>query len=108
QLEQATAQAGAAVQDVAQAINNIADGASTNSRSAEDTRSAVTQLVVSIDGIASGSAEQAQQVRVADSITTELVSGVERVAATAQHVATASEEARVAAERGAASVLATT
>ena len=44
QLEQATAQSGAAVEDVVRAINAVAEGASSSSRSAEETSGAVSSL----------------------------------------------------------------
>lgn len=108
QLGAASNQTGAMVQQVTQAIQNVAAGASDTSRNAQETNVAVAHLSQAVDGIARGAADQAQQVQSATLTATEMAGGVEQVAANAQNVAQASAQTRLAAEQGGQAVRATT
>ena len=101
-------QAGAAVNQVSGALQNVAKGANETSSSAQTTNTAVAQLGQAIASIARGANDQAAQVQAASTLASRMASGVERVAGTARQVASASQEARDSAEQGSQAVRATT
>ena len=77
---QAAAQTSGVVQQVTQAMQNVAAGSQDTSRSAQATNEAVDQLGQAIDGIARGASEQARQVQAVSATATQMAAGVEQVA----------------------------
>jgi methyl-accepting chemotaxis protein len=104
QLDATAAQTGTAVQQVAEAVDNIATGTQDASQNARQTNQSVEQLRQAIDGIARGAGEQAAQVQQASSTATQMAAGIETVATHAQGVAAASQQAKGAAEQGSKAV----
>ncbi|MBV9135379.1 MAG: MCP four helix bundle domain-containing protein, partial [Chloroflexi bacterium] len=104
QLGSAAGETGAAVQQVNQAIQNMAMGAQDTSRAAQETNASVNQLGGAIDGIARGAADQAKQVQAVSATATQMAAGVEQVATNAHRVAAASEQTKASAEHGSQAV----
>ncbi|MBV8714162.1 MAG: MCP four helix bundle domain-containing protein [Chloroflexi bacterium] len=104
QLGSAAGETGAAVQQVNQAIQNMAMGAQDTSRAAQETNASVNQLGGAIDGIARGAADQAKQVQAVSATATQMAAGVEQVATNAHRVAAASEQTKTSAEHGSQAV----
>ncbi|MFN8634259.1 MAG: methyl-accepting chemotaxis protein [Chloroflexota bacterium] len=104
QLGQAASQTSGVVQQVAQAMQNVAAGSQETSHSAQASNAAVGQLSQAIESIARGAAEQARQVQGASATARQMAAGVEHVAASARDVADASQQARDSAEQGARAV----
>jgi methyl-accepting chemotaxis protein len=104
QLGMAATHTGAAVQQVAVAVQSLASSASETSQNADHTNAAMNQMSGAIDGIARGATEQARQVQLASATATEMANGVELVASNAQQVAAATQQTREAARQGAAAV----
>jgi methyl-accepting chemotaxis protein len=106
-LSGAAGQTAAAVNQVSQAVQNVAAGAMETSRSAQNATDAVTQLGQAIDGIARGAGEQAEQVQATSDIAARMAARIDEVAVSADSVAAAGAQTKAAAENGAAAVEAT-
>src|SRR5207248_688124 len=100
QLGTAASETGATVNQVTQAIQNVAAGAADSSRASSETTGAVAQLGSAIGGIARGAADQAAEVQAATETALQMTVGVERVACNARSVAEASVQTQAAAEDG--------
>jgi methyl-accepting chemotaxis protein len=104
QLGQAAGQTSGIVQQVTATVQTVAIGAQETSRSAQTGNEAIEQLAQAIDNVARGASEQARQVQAVAATASEMADGVEQVAANAQGVAAASQQTRASAEHGAQAV----
>jgi methyl-accepting chemotaxis protein len=95
------------VGQVKDAAGDVDAGARSADEAIRSADSSVQQLRSAIDGIARGADAQISQVQAAAGAIARVSGDVDRVAATTQDLAEASQRARVAAERGAETVLST-
>ena len=108
QFHAATAQSGATVQQVSQAIQSVAGGAQDSSSAAQETNASVGELGNAIAAIARGVAEQAARVDTTRSTADRMTAEMDAVAARAAEVAEASEQAKQIARDGGQAVRETT
>ncbi len=104
QMGQAASQTRGVVLQVTQAVESVATGAHDTTLSARSSNEAVDQLSQAIESIARGATEQTDQVQMAANTTTQMAANMDQVASNAQAVATASQQTRASAERGAQAV----
>jgi methyl-accepting chemotaxis protein len=92
------------IEQVSQAVQNIAIGAQESASSSQATNAAVVVLGSAIESIAHGTSDQANQMRSAAGTATTMAQSIEQVAAIAEHVAEVTEGMRASAEHGAQAV----
>jgi methyl-accepting chemotaxis protein len=103
-LSHVSGQAGTLVGHVAGSVQHLALGSQETSRAATSSHDAVSQLAQAIDGIAQGASSQAQQIQHVALTATAMASGVDQVASDAREVAEAGAVTRASAQHGAAAV----
>lgn len=104
QLTEAAAQTSAATEQIAAAINQVSDGASRQSREAQEAVASVSQLSHVIEGLAAGAQEQADKVRESTDTLQRMVEELAVVASSAEQVAAAARTGRDAVDEGAVAV----
>ncbi|MCC7371433.1 MAG: methyl-accepting chemotaxis protein [Chloroflexi bacterium] len=92
------------VEQVAQAISQIATNAQEQAVAAVSSNKSVARLRESVEQVSRGAAEQTRSVSEASVTTERMANGVEQVAANAKSLAAASQQTRASAEQGAQAV----
>ncbi len=107
QLNTVAGDAGAAAQQVAQTIQEVAAGTTQQTESVAQANNTVQQVAQAVDGVAQGAQEQARAVSESMDRVTQIASAVDRVTEGAQHGALQATEAARVAQAGAETVAAT-
>ncbi len=97
-------EAGTAVTQVTEAVQQVAGGSQHNMESARSGSEAMGQLAQAIDGLARGAGDQAHQVQAAGAAARAMAAGVQEVAASADQATEVSKHTREVAENGAQAV----
>lgn len=100
ELQNSGVQAAAASHRIAQVIQNLAEGAASQSRAAQESSSSMEELRASISNIAQGAQNQAERVAKTVDVIRSMVTAVDQVASTAEEVAESSQTSFEIAQQG--------
>ncbi|MCL5266270.1 MAG: methyl-accepting chemotaxis protein [Chloroflexi bacterium] len=104
QLSEAAGQAGAATQQIATTIQEVARGSQTQSATAQDASNSIQQLTQAIDQVAKGAQEQSRAIQETSSSVAKMSAAIDRVSTGSQVVVSSANKSQEAAKSGALAV----